>query len=78
MSDASFNKTTDLSLNLILNESSATRIFMSATGDDMKGFLNNVKLIDTIDYNIPFDYSFIKELTSRVIDEKAKIVNKAL
>lgn len=63
MSDAAFNKTTDISLNMILEQTSITRIFMSATGDYVKKYLNNKKKIDTINYNIPTNYDFIKNLT---------------
>lgn len=63
MSDAAFNKTTDISLNLILEQTSAIRIFMSATGDDMKKYINDIKKLSTIDYEIPITYDFIKTLT---------------
>lgn len=63
MSDAAYNKTTDISLNYILNQSDKIRLFMSATGDYVKKYLTNYKDIHTIDYELPIDYSFIKELT---------------
>ena len=62
MSDASFNKTTDMSLNAILKESQKTRIFMSATGFYMKNYISNIKKMNTIDYNIDVDYDFIDKL----------------
>lgn len=63
MSDASFNKITDISLNLILSQSNAVKIFMSATGDYMKKYLNNIKKIDTVDYILPIAHENIKQLT---------------
>jgi len=50
MGDASFSKTTDISLDLILSQIFATRIFMSATGDHMKTYINDIKNKETIDY----------------------------
>jgi superfamily II DNA or RNA helicase len=63
MSDAAFNKTTDISLNLILNQANSIRIFMSATGEYVHKYLNNIKKLDTIDYKLDSDYSHIKVLT---------------
>lgn len=63
ISDASFNKTTDISLNTILEYNDAVKIFMSATGDLMKGYINGIKKIETKDYELDIDYSFIRELT---------------
>lgn len=62
MSDAIFNKTTDISLNKILEQTNKIKIFMSATGDFMKQYFNNVKNIKTINYEINIDYDFIGEL----------------
>jgi hypothetical protein len=63
MGDASFSKTTDISLDLILSQSFATRIFMSATGDHMKTYINDIKGKETIDYELPITYQFINSLT---------------
>lgn len=63
MSDASFNKTTDISLNLILSQKNKIKIFMSATGDYIKRYINNIKKIKTINYEMPINYNFIKNLT---------------
>ena len=63
MSDASFSKTTDISLDLILTQTFATKIFMSATGDQMKMYINENKNITTIDYELPIDFDFIDELS---------------
>lgn len=61
MSD-SWNKFTDLSLNQIINAKDKVRIFMSATGDYVKSYLNNSKKLSTIDYEIPINYSHINRL----------------
>lgn len=63
MSDATFNKFTDMSLNAILEESKSTRIFMSATGDYMERYITGYKKLNVIDYKLPINYSFIKTLT---------------
>lgn len=63
MSDAAFNKTTDISLNYILNQTNNIRIFMSATGDYMTKYLTNYKKLNVNSYELPIDYSFIKALT---------------
>ena len=63
VSDASFNKTTDISLNKILRYTEATRIFMSATGGVMKSYINSIKNIETIDYELEIKYDFIDKLT---------------
>lgn len=62
MSDASFNITTDISLNKILEQTNKIRIFMSATGDYVKRYIKNVKKLNIIDYEIPIDFNFINEL----------------
>ncbi|UQD51238.1 DNA helicase [Bacillus methanolicus] len=62
MQDAKFNKFTDISLNAILEQKNKIRIFMSATGDMMKRYINNFKKMETIDYHIPIKYQFIKNL----------------
>lgn len=63
MSDASFNKYTDISLKEILNTNSI-KIFMSATDSLMKEFLtsSNILNYETIDYEVPTDFNFIKKL----------------
>lgn len=62
MSDSAFSKTCDASLNQILEQIFTTKIFMSATGEYMKRYINNIKKIDTIDYELDITYDFIKEL----------------
>lgn len=86
ISDASFNITTDISLNKILEESDAIKIFMSATGNYVKNYIKNVQGLDTIDYELPIKYDFIKELTffnsdntlENFIDECLEKGNKAI
>lgn len=63
MNDAAFNNTTDISLNLLLNQNDAIRIFMSATGNYMKQYIKGYRKIDTIDYNLPINFDFIKTLS---------------
>lgn len=74
MSDAVFNKTTDISLNTILEQNDKIRIFMSATGDYMKGYINNIKNIETINYEIDITYDFIKELIFFSKDDMMEIL----
>jgi len=57
-----FNKYTDLSYNHILNAPNSIKIFMSATGDFMTKYINNQSKVNTIDYEIEQDFSFIKKL----------------
>lgn len=63
MGDAGFNKNTDISLNKILYKCGAVKIFMSATGDLVKRYINNAKDINTIDYKIDSDFKYINSLT---------------
>nr|WP_214480987.1 helicase-related protein [Bacillus sp. SM2101] len=63
MSDAGFNKTTDMSLNAILSQNNHIRIFMSATGDYMEKYIINYKELETISYELPINFKFIEELT---------------
>lgn len=62
ISDAAYNKNTDISLNLILSQQNSIKIFMSATGDYVKKYINNKKNIETIDYELPIHFNFIKTL----------------
>lgn len=83
ISDAAFNKTTDISLNTILKQN-CIRIFMSATADIVKRYLNNIKKYKTIDYEIEINFDFINKLCfynkensietiiKEIIDSKAK------
>ncbi|AEY66616.1 DEAD/DEAH box helicase family protein [Clostridium sp. BNL1100] len=79
MGDAAFSKTTDISLNMILSQTQCCRIFMSATGDDMKTYINNVKKILTIDYELEINFDFIKNLTFFNKDESMeKFIEEAI
>ncbi len=79
LSDAAFNITTDISLDIILSQNKTTRILMSATGDYMKRYINNIKNIDTKDYELPNEYSFIKQLTFYNKDETLeKFIEEAI
>ena len=72
LGDANYNKTTDISLNTILEQTFVTKIFMSATGDYMKGYINTVKEIETIDYELPINFNFIEDLTFFNKDESVE------
>jgi superfamily II DNA or RNA helicase len=79
MSDAAFNITTDISFNAIIGQSNVVKIFMSATGDYMKTYINNRKKISTIDYELPITYDFIKNLTFFTKDETMeKFIEEAI
>jgi len=79
LSDASFSKTTDMSLSLILKQTESIKIFMSATGDYMRNYIHNVKDIKTIDYELPIDFKFIEQLTFFAKDETLeKFIEKAI
>lgn len=62
MSDSSYNKYTDMSLNEILKQNDKVRIFMSATGDYMKQYINRIRNLHTIDYDLEINFDFIKQL----------------
>lgn len=65
--DSSFNNKTEISFNMIMSNTNSIHIFMSATGDHMsrymKKYIKDKGLKEAIEYNIPFDFSFIKSLT---------------
>lgn len=60
-SDSSQNNSTNISLNAILDETSKTRIFMSATGDLMIDYLKKRDCLDIM-YVADIDFSFIDNL----------------
>lgn len=79
ISDASFNKATDISLDTILNYEKAIKVFMSATGDIVEKYLKNYKQIQTINYNLDIDYKFISSLVFFNKDETIEyIIDKIL
>lgn len=65
--DSSFNNRTAISFELIIQQTDAVKLFMSATGEDMKNYMNKYimehNLPEIIEYDIPKDFSFIKSLT---------------
>lgn len=69
LNDARFNKTTDIALNAVLEQHTATKLFMSACGDDIVKYLNLVKKMDTIPYILPSKYGFINSLVFYYQDE---------
>lgn len=64
--DSSFNNKTSISFELIINNTTATHIFMSATGNNMENYMrkyiNENKLPKYTKYDLPFDFSFIRNL----------------
>lgn len=62
MSDARFNKTTDILLEAILNRNDKIRIFMSATGDNMYKYITKFRKLETNDYKLPISFKFIDKL----------------
>lgn len=79
MSDAAFNKYTDISLNRILEQTNKVRIFMSATGDHMKNYIRNYKKLETIDHEVPIEFNFIKSLTFfNKVDTLEAFMNEAI
>lgn len=63
MSDANFNKYTDISLEKILSQDKAIKIFMSATGKYMEGYLKNYRGMEVKHYPLPINFDFIRSLT---------------
>lgn len=65
--DSSFNNKTAVSFNMIMDNDTAIHLFMSATGEHMsqymKKYIKNNNLESAIEYEIPFDFSFMKQLT---------------
>lgn len=79
MSDSAFSKTTDISLNCILDMNSCVRIFMSATGKYTKNYINNIKNIPTIDYELPIVFDFIESLTFYNLDDTLEMfINESI
>ena len=63
ISDSVFNKYTDLSLDKILTATDATRIYMSGTGEKVKGYIDKkIQNVNIHEYSLPRDYSYIKKL----------------
>lgn len=65
--DSSFNNKTAISFNMIMNNTESIHVFMSATGDHMarymRKYIKENGLEEAIEYEIPFDFSFIQQLT---------------
>lgn len=64
MDDSKFNYHSDMSLELLLSHNDSIRIFMSATGNNMKRYLKDQKHkgLNTLDYNIPVAFDHIASL----------------
>lgn len=74
-SDSNFNYKTDISLEKILEQTDKIRIFMSATGTLMKKYINNIRHIGTIDYEIEQDFSW---MNLSFFDKKSNSINVIL
>lgn len=63
LDDAAFNVTTDISLNEIMNQNNAIRIFTSATGENVQEYIQELYHVNPVNYDLKSDYSFIERLT---------------
>lgn len=65
--DSSFNNKTAVSFQMIMNSEDSIHVFMSATGEHMarymKKYIKDNELEEAIEYEVPFDFSFINSLT---------------
>ena len=65
--DSSFNNKTAISFNMIMGNTESIHVFMSATGDHMarymRKYIEDNGLKKAIEYQTPFDFSFIRQLT---------------
>lgn len=62
LNDAGMDRFIDLSFQEILKQENCIKIFMSATGYNMMYYLNEISNVDVKPYEIPQDYSYIKQL----------------
>lgn len=64
--DSSFNNKTAVSFQMIMSNESSVHVFMSATGDNMarymKKYIRDNGLEKAIEYEVPFDFSFMENL----------------
>lgn len=63
ISDAQFNATTDVSLEEIMQQENCIRIFMSATGEDIKRYIESTTKLEIHHYSVPHSYKYIQDLT---------------
>ena len=65
--DSSFNNRTAVSFEMIMNNTESIHVFMSATGTHMfyymRKYLNDHQMPEAIKYEVPYDFSFINNLT---------------
>lgn len=65
--DSSFNNKTAISFNMIMSNTESIHVFMSATGDHMarymRKYIKDNGLEKAVEYEIPFDFSFMQQLT---------------
>lgn len=62
ISDAGFNNTTDISFKKIISMKNSVKIFMSATGENVEEYIRNIIDVTPINYQVPFNWSFIETL----------------
>ena len=63
ISDADFNKTTDVSFMEIMRQRNCIKIFMSATGEDVENYLSDNYKQKVCKYELMPDYSYVSTLT---------------
>ncbi|CAG7841158.1 hypothetical protein CLOHAE12215_02582 [Clostridium haemolyticum] len=79
LNDSTFNNTTDVSFNMIMNNTSSTKIFMSATSNKIKRYIKEYKNINTVDYELPISFDFIEDLNFYNSDKHLiKIIDNAI
>jgi hypothetical protein len=74
LSDAMFNKYTDLTYDWIISQEESCKIFMSGTANNI---FNKLKLDNVVkeehEYLIPYDYSYVKEC--KIFNQKLDVIN---
>lgn len=80
LNDALFNKYTDLAYDWIINQENSIKIFMSGTGKRIFNKLKSNQIIkEEFEYVIPYDYSYVKQLSFFEDREKVfDIINSIL
>lgn len=77
LNDSKFNEKTDISFNAIVEQANAIKVFMSATGENMKLYINKKRNLITKDYKLEIKYYFIKQAkffyTEKTMDD---LINK--
>lgn len=80
--DSSFNNKTAVSFKMIMSSNEAIHVFMSATGDAMarymKRYIREHELQSAVEYEVPFDFSFMESLTFFNKDETLEELMKKI